>query len=501
MKRQTAQRMVAIVGRPNVGKSTIFNRFVRERRNMVDDTPGVTRDRLFARVSRGDCDFFLCDTGGFEPHSGDNIKLSLVRQAELAIEEAALVLFVVSVKEGLHPVDQELMRLLRKSGKPVFVVVNKCDRQEDEFFSDEFRRLGTNQLFALSAEHGRGFGELEEAIVENLTGRTASLGALPDNIVRLGIVGRPNVGKSSILNALTGEERSIVDPRPGTTRDYVDVFINAHQRTFQVIDTAGIRRKSRVSDRFEKFSIIRSIGQIEECDVAILVIDASEGPTEGDARVAGYAFERRIPLIICVNKWDLIEDKTSKTADDYRKEVLDKLRYVSYAPVIFTSAKENLRVSRLLKLAADLYTQAEHRVSTAEVNRALKAALEKHTPPLTQNRARRIKFYYGTQVDTCPPRFVIFVSHEKDLHFSYKRYLENTFREAFGFTMLPLALHFRERTRKDLSDLHPVGAALRRSGPQSQSQVPSRSLDDDIRSLKLSAGGDLDEDVLDGLDS
>lgn len=479
--RQAAPPMIALVGRPNVGKSRIFNRFLGERRSIVDDTPGVTRDRLLARVDRPSPlgSFTLCDTGGFEPHEGDNIKQSLVRQANFAIHEAKLVLLVVDAREGLHPVDEELARLLRRSDRPFVVVVNKCDPGAHDVDLASFRRLGVapSAIFPISAEHNRGFDELEAALAAGL-GRHATEhehkagswlasnfadteqipGAhqqdeqaredLERDFVRLAIVGRPNVGKSSLLNALLGEERSIVDPRPGTTRDVVDATLNAFGKTFQILDTAGIRRKSRVSDRFETYSIVRSLGQIEQCDMAALVIDASEGPTEGDVRVAGLAFERRIPLMVIVNKWDLIPNKTTSTTEKYREKVLESLRYVAYAPVLFCSAAHNLRVSRLLRMASDLRDQSNTRVSTSQVNRALEDILQKHTPPLTRSRSGRIKFYYATQVDVNPPRFVVFCSHADDIHFSYKRFVENELRRTFGFTNIPLAVHFRSRERR-----------------------------------------------------
>jgi GTP-binding protein len=456
--------MVAIVGRPNVGKSRIFNRMIGERRSIVDDTPGVTRDRILGKVERFSGNFLLCDTGGFEPAAGDNIKQSLVRQASFAIDEAALVLLVVDHREGLHPVDEDLMRLLRRSGKPVLVVINKCDPAPAPPSTLEFRRLGTQAIHPISAEHNMGFEGLEEAIARSLypehhnqdssmplsqdTGPETDAGRA---LVRMAIVGRPNVGKSSILNALLGEERSIVDPRPGTTRDVVDVTLNAFGKTFEILDTAGIRRKSRVADRFETYSIVRSLGQIEDCDVAALVIDAAEGPTEGDARVAGLAFEQRIPLIIVVNKWDLILNKDSKTLETYRKKVLDALRYVAYAPVLFCSALENQRVSRLLQIAADIHNESSKRISTSLVNQTLRTILEKHTPPLTKSRSSRIKFLYASQVDVNPPRFVVFCSHADDIHFSYKRFVENEFRAAFGFEHIPLAVHFRTRERREFA--------------------------------------------------
>jgi GTP-binding protein len=461
--------LVAIVGRPNVGKSRLFNRFLGERRSIVDDTPGVTRDRIIGRVetSLPLGRFLLCDTGGFEPHQGDNIKQSLVRQATFAIDEARLVLFVVDGREGLHPVDEELARMLRKSGRPFLVVVNKCDIGSGIIDLASFRRLGVDagRLLAISAEHNLGFDELECAMAAALGRKLADQPESPSaapilyaddmavpvkpaiDLIRLAIVGRPNVGKSSLLNALLGEERSIVDPRPGTTRDVVDATINAFGKSFQVLDTAGIRRKSRVSDRFETYSIVRSLGQIEDCDIAALVIDAAEGPTEGDVRVAGLAFERRIPLIIVVNKWDLITNKETSTQEKYKQKVLDSLRYVAYAPVLFCSAAHNFRVSRLLQIASQLRDESNTRVSTSQVNQALEQILQKHTPPLTKSRSGRIKFYYATQVEVSPPRFVIFCSHAEDIHFSYKRFVENELRSHFGFKHIPLAVHFRTRER------------------------------------------------------
>lgn len=476
-KKRTYSRLIAIVGRPNVGKSTLFNRIIRERKSLVHDEPGVTRDRIFARAEHNDEKFYLCDTGGFEPTSKDNIKIQLVEQAQMAIEEAECVIFVVDGREGLHPIDSELVKRLRKSEKDFFVCVNKCDLPKNDFLAEEFRKLGVEHVYPISAEHNRGVGNLLDAVTEvfknssHIKGETAD-----DSCIKLAIIGRPNVGKSSILNRLVGEARSIVDDRPGTTRDAVDVEIKYHGRAIKVIDTAGIRRKSRMVDKLEKFSAFRSVTCLEECDVAIMVIDAQEGATEGDTRVAGYAFEMRKPILIVVNKWDLIADKNTKTADNFKEKLDIDLRYIRYAPIIFISALENLRVSKLIPQCLELYDQSNKRFTTSQVNNVLKETLLKHTPPLLKNRSRRIKFYYATQVGVLPPRFIIFCSHPQDLHFSYKRYVENAFRESFEFNDVPISIIFRERNRKTLEDLKLQGKEKSISR-----KFGDRNIDDDIR--------------------
>jgi GTP-binding protein len=444
---RTYTRLIAIVGRPNVGKSTLFNRIVKQRKSLVHDEPGVTRDRIFSRAEFGGTSFYLCDTGGFEPTSQDNIKKQLVEQAELAIEEADVVIFVTDAREGLHPVDSDLIRRLRRADKFFVVAANKCDLPKDDHLAEDFRKLGVEHLFAISAEHSRGVGELLETAVEMIKAKP-QIPEEAEEQIKLAIIGRPNVGKSSILNRLAGEVRSIVDARPGTTRDVVDITVRAFGREFKILDTAGIRRKSRMTDRLEKYSALRSVACLEECDVAVLVINADEGPTEGDARVAGYAFEMRKPILIVVNKWDLVENKTSTTINRYQEELHLALRYIRYAPTLFTSAEENQRVSKILPTCIQMHDQSRKRISTSELNKALRLILEKHTPPLTKNRSRRIKFFYMTQVGVSPPRFVIFCSDPKDVHFSYRRFLENELREHFGYKEIPISLFLRERSRK-----------------------------------------------------
>ncbi|MFZ9519533.1 MAG: ribosome biogenesis GTPase Der [Silvanigrellaceae bacterium] len=444
---RTYTRLIAIVGRPNVGKSTLFNRIVKQRKSLVHDEPGVTRDRIFSRAEFSGTSFYLCDTGGFEPTSRDNIKRQLVEQAELAIEEADVVIFVTDAREGLHPVDSDLIRRLRRADKFFVVAANKCDLPKDDHLAEDFRKLGVEHLFPISAEHSRGVGELLETVTDVIKAKP-QIPSEAEEQIKLAIIGRPNVGKSSILNRIAGETRSIVDSRPGTTRDVVDISVRAFGKEFRILDTAGIRRKSRMTDRLEKYSALRSVACLEECDVAVLVINADEGPTEGDARVAGYAFEMRKPILVVVNKWDLVEEKTSNTINRYQEELHVSLRYIRYAPTLFTSAHENQRISKILPTCIDMFNESRRRVSTSELNKTLRNILEKHTPPLTKNRSRRIKFFYATQVASAPPRFVIFCSDPKDVHFSYKRFLENEFREAFGFQHIPISIFLRERSRK-----------------------------------------------------
>lgn len=479
MTLRTYTRLVALVGRPNVGKSSLFNRIIRERKSLVHNEPGVTRDRIFGRAEHNGELFYLCDTGGFEPTSKDNIKIQLVEQAELAIEEAETVIFVVDGREGIHPVDSELIRRLRKSEKNFIVCVNKCDLPKDDIFVEEFRKLGVSKIFPVSAEHNRGMGQLLDAATEIFANSSKiKENDLENPPIKLSIIGRPNVGKSSILNRLVGETRSIVDDRPGTTRDTVDAFLKYHGRELQVIDTAGIRRKSRMADKLERFSTFRSVSCLEESDVSVLVINAEDGATDGDARVAGYAFELRKPILIVVNKWDLIKDKNSKTVNDFTEKLHLDLRYLRYAPVVFVSALENLRVSKLIPLCLDLYDQSNKRNSTSQVNNVLKEVLLKHTPPMVKNKSKRIKFFYATQVGTLPPRFIIFCSHPQDLHFSYKRYFENAFREAFGYKNIPISIIFRERSRSPLDE---KGERVKTN--KGARFLKDRNYDDDIRSL------------------
>lgn len=442
-------RLVALVGRPNVGKSSIFNRLIKERKSLVHDEPGVTRDRIFGIVKHESFRFFLCDTGGFEPTAKDVIKTQLVFQAQIAIDEAALVVLVVDIRDGLQPDDIVIVRKLQKSKKPFLVVANKADLPSKDLDTLEFKKLGVSNIFPISAEHNRGFDVFLDAIVEELQKITpfATHDVTSENSIRLAIVGRPNVGKSTILNCILGEKRSLVDDKPGTTRDAVDAHIKYFGHNLTLIDTAGIRRKGRMFDKLEKFSAFRSLVVLEESDIVVLVTSAEEGITEGDVRVAGYAFELRKPILIVVNKWDTVKDKDSKTADEITKKIHMDISYLSYAPILFVSANENLRVNKILAECIKIYEESSVRHSTSKVNDCLHEVLLKHTPPLVKNRSKRIKFYYATQVAILPPRFVIFCSYPDELHFSYKRFMENSFREYFNYQHVPIQLIFRERSR------------------------------------------------------
>ncbi len=449
-------RLVALVGRPNVGKSSIFNRIIKERKSLVHDEPGVTRDRIFGRAVHNFRPFFVCDTGGFEPTSKDNIKTQLVHQAEIAIEEAELVVLVVDLKYGLQPDDVSIARRLQKAKKQFIVVANKADQPHKDDITYEFQKLGVSDILPISAEHNRGFDVFLDEVFKTIYPDTPDADAtdqkFKDTSIKLAILGRPNVGKSTILNRILGEDRSLVDDRPGTTRDAVDAKVRYFGRDLTLIDTAGIRRKSRMTDMLEKFSAFRSLMVLEDADVAILVISAKDGITEGDVRVVGHAFELRKPILVVVNKWDTVENKTSKTIDEFLKNLRIELSYVSYAPIITTSALENLRVNKILEYCVNLYDESIVRHTTSKVNECLKHVLTKHTPPLLKNRSKRIKFFYATQVGVLPPRFVIFCSYPNELHFSYKRFVENSFREYFEYKNVPISIVFRERARSDHKD-------------------------------------------------
>lgn len=449
-----SSRLVALVGRPNVGKSSIFNRIIKERKSLVHDEPGVTRDRIFGSATHESFQFFLCDTGGFEPTSKDNIKTQLVFQAQIAIEEAALVVLVVDIRDGLQPDDVTIVRKLQKSKKQFLVVANKADLPSKDDDILEFKKLGVSKIYPISAEHNRGFDAFLDAAVEELKkiSPPSEKDMIPENTIKLAIVGRPNVGKSTILNCILGEKRSLVDDKPGTTRDAVDAHIKYFGQSITLIDTAGIRRKGRMFDKLEKFSAFRSLVVLEEADIVVLVTSAEEGITEGDVRVAGYAFELRKPILIVVNKWDTVKDKDSKTADEITKNIHMDISYLSYAPILFISAHENLRVNKILAECIKLYEESAVRHPTSKVNACLKEVLLKHTPPLVKNRSKRIKFYYATQIGILPPRFVIFCSYPDELHFSYKRFMENSFREYFSYQHVPIQLIFRERSRSAHKD-------------------------------------------------
>ena len=437
--------ILAIVGRPNVGKSTLFNRIAGGKKAIVYNEPGVTRDRNYADVLWEDRSFTLIDTGGFEPISDDRMFIQMREQCQLAMEEADVILFVVDGKEGLTPSDREIADILRRLNKPVYYIVNKIDGTKDEEKVFEFYGLGVERIFSISAEHRYGLGELMDAVLKVLPGREDGDGEGEGEVTRVALLGRPNVGKSSLINRILGYKRVIVDEAPGTTRDSIDTFFEKDGKRYALIDTAGIRRKSRISLRLEKYSIVEALRTIDRSDVVLFILDSKEGVTDQDARIGGFIHEKGKGCILVVNKWDLIE-KDSKTIDRVQKRIQENLKYLSYAPILFISAQTGQRVNRILDLVDQVAEQAKKRISTSPLNNYFGQWVENIHPPLYKNR--RVKLNYITQVTTAPPTFVIYTNIPEGIHFSYERYLVNRMREAFGFDGVPIRLQFRKK-RKD----------------------------------------------------
>lgn len=439
-----AKPVVAIVGRPNVGKSTLFNKLVGKRLSIVDDTPGVTRDRIY-----GDCEWLghnllLVDTGGIEPRADDVILSQMRRQAQLAIESADVIVLVTDLRSGVVATDAEVASMLQKSGKPVVLCVNKCDSigaPPLDFY--EFYNLGLGDPIAVSAAHGHGTGDLLDAVLSHLPPEREE--EEDDDAVRVAVVGKPNVGKSSLINAIAGEERVIVSDIAGTTRDATDTFIENQHGKFVFIDTAGLRRKSRVDDAIEKYSVLRARMAVERAHVCVIMIDAQEGFTEQDSKVAGIAHEQGKACIIAVNKWDAVE-KDGRTMDTFRKKLMQDFSFMSYAPIIFISAKTGQRIDRLFELIRYVDGQNAMRISTGKLNDVLAAATARVQPPT--DKGRRLKIYYMTQASTRPPTFVCFVNRRDLFHYSYQRYLDNQIREVFGLEGTPTRFVIREREEK-----------------------------------------------------
>lgn len=439
-----ARPIVAIVGRPNVGKSTLFNKLIGQRLSIVDDTPGVTRDRIY-----GDCEwlnrhFLLIDTGGIEPHSDDIILKQMRRQAQLAIDSADVIIFVTDLRSGVVATDEDVAAMLIKSNKPLVLCVNKCDTVGEtpmEFY--EFYNLGLGDPIAVSSVHGHGTGDLLDAVLEHLP--EAGTEEEEDNTIKVAVIGKPNVGKSSLINAISGEERAIVSNIAGTTRDATDTFISNDYGEFMFIDTAGLRRKSKVEDQIEKYSVIRAKMAVERASVCVIMIDALEGFTEQDSKVAGIAHEMGKACIIAVNKWDALE-KDGKTMDSYRKKLMIDFSFMSYAPIIFISAKTGQRLDRLFELIKFVDEQNSMRISTGKLNDVLAAATARVQPPT--DKGKRLKIYYMTQASTRPPTFVCFVNSKELFHYSYQRYLDNQIREVFGLEGTPTKFVIRERDGK-----------------------------------------------------
>ena len=435
--------IIAIVGRPNVGKSTLFNHVLGEKKAMVANEPGVTRDRNYAEVDWEGRRFTLIDTGGFEPVSKDRIFIQMREQCQLAMEESDVILFVMDGKEGLTPSDKEVTSILRCLNKPVFYIVNKIDGPQHEEKAFEFYGLGVEPIYSISAEHRYGMAELMEDVVAVLP--SSSEEKWDADAVRVAVLGRPNVGKSSLINRLLGYKRVIVDEAPGTTRDAIDTFFERDGKRYVLVDTSGIRRKSRISLRLEKYSIVEALRTIDRCNVAILMLDSKEGVTDQDARIGGFIHEKGKGCILVVNKWDLIE-KDSQTMAESEREMRRHLKFLNYAPILFISALKGQRVKRVLDGIDQVAEQTEKRISTSQLNRYFGEWVESHPPPVYRNR--RVKLNYITQVSTAPPTFVISTNSPDGIHFSYERYLINQMRENFGFEGVSIRLQFRKKGKE-----------------------------------------------------
>ena len=436
---------VAIVGRPNVGKSTFFNYIVGKRISIVEDTPGVTRDRVYAETNWRGREFTVIDTAGIEPESEDIIISQMREQAKIAIDIADVILFLTDVKQGVTSADQEIAIMLKKSKKPVVLVCNKADnmsRDRNEIY--EFYNLGMGEPYPVSAANALGIGDVLDALYENFPEKNDDED--DDGRIKVAVIGKPNVGKSSLINKILGENRTIVSNIAGTTRDAIDTEYENEYGKYVLIDTAGIRRKSKVSESIEKFSIMRTLLAIERADVCLMMIDANEGVTDQDAKIAGEAHEAGKGIIIVVNKWDEYEKETG-TLEKYKKDIYAKLSYLSYAPVIFISAKTGQRVDKLFNMINNVAEQNAMRVSTATLNQVINEAIAIVQPPT--DKGKRLKILYGTQVSTKPPTFVIFVNNKELFHFSYERYLVNQIRKEFGLEGTPVRIIAREKGEKE----------------------------------------------------
>ena len=439
-----AKPIVAVVGRPNVGKSTLFNKIIGKRLSIVDDTPGVTRDRIYGDAEWQGKKLMLVDTGGIEPKTDDIILSSMRSQAQLAIDTAAVIIFVTDLKSGVTAADMDVAAMLQKSGKPIVLCVNKCDKIGDvpmEFY--EFYNLGLGDPIAVSSVHGHGTGDLLDAVMSHID--YSEFEETEEDIINVAVIGKPNAGKSSLINFISGEERSIVSNIAGTTRDAIDTKITRNGVNYNFIDTAGLRRKSKVEDNIEKYSVIRAKMAIERADVCVIMIDGVDGFTEQDSKVAGLALEEGKACIIAVNKWDAVE-KDGTTLDNYRKKLMVDFSFMPYAPIIFISAKTGQRVDRLFELIKYVNEQNTMRISTGMLNDILADATARVQPPT--DKGKRLKIYYITQASTKPPTFVCFCNKAELFHFSYQRYLENQIRSTFGLEGTPVRFVIRERGDK-----------------------------------------------------
>lgn len=436
-----AKPIVAIVGRPNVGKSTLFNKLAGHRIAIVDDTPGVTRDRIYADADWLHHEFKLIDTGGIEPKSDDIILAQMKRQAQIAIDTADVIIFVVDGKQGLTDSDNEVATMLRISQKPIVLAVNKVDNLKDEANAYEFYNLGIGNPFAISAGQGLGLGDLLDEVVSHFKDYEKEE---DDEFIRVAFVGRPNVGKSSLINKLLGEERSIVTDIAGTTRDAVDSYLETKEGKFILVDTAGLRRKSKVKEEIERYSVVRTLTAIERADVVVLMIDAEEGIADQDEKIVGYAHDMKKAIMVIVNKWDLIE-KDDKTMDKYMNDYKMSLKFMQYAPFLFISALTGQRTHKVLQMIKMCYDNYNKKIATGVLNDVIGKALLQKEPPMIGTK--RLKVFYGTQTGVKPPTFVFFINDESALHFSYSRYIENQLRDAFDFTGTGLKIEYREKKK------------------------------------------------------
>jgi GTP-binding protein len=436
---------VTIVGRPNVGKSTLFNRIAGKRISITEDTPGVTRDRIYAECEWLDNYFTLIDTGGIEPNTTDTIFSQMRIQAEIAIDMADVVLFMVDGKEGVTAADTEVAQMLRKANKEIILVVNKMDRFVNEDNIYEFYNLGLGEPVPVSSSEALGIGDLLDEIISKFDENMNT--DEEDDSIKIAVIGKPNAGKSSIINRIIGEERVIVSNIPGTTRDAIDTKFESNGKKYTLIDTAGIRKKSKVLEAVEKYSVLRAFTAVERADVCILVIDADKGVTDQDIRIAGYSHDNNKGMIVVVNKWDLIE-KDNKTFKEFTDDIRQKLAYASYAPIMTVSALTGQRVNKILDAVDEVYSFRNLRISTGVLNDILTQAVLMNQPATV--KGKKLKLYYGTQVAVNPPKFLIFVNDKEIVHFSYERYIENKIRESFEYKGTPIVIEFRNRSEKSI---------------------------------------------------
>ncbi len=439
-----AKPVVAIVGRPNVGKSTFFNYLSGRRISIVEDTPGVTRDRIYSEAEWRDKKFTLIDTGGIEPFSEDKIMQQMKRQAEMAIDTADVIVFMVDAKDGMTASDKEVATMLRRTKKPIILAVNKVDRiGNTPAEAYEFYNLGLGDIVPISSIHGLGMGDLLDEIYQHFPEDAED--DYDEDIIKVAVIGKPNAGKSSLINKMIGEERVIVSDIPGTTRDAIDTYVENGDDKYVFIDTAGIRRKSKITESIEKYSIIRSWTAVDRADVCLIMIDAVDGVTEQDTKIAGYAHDQGKASVIVINKWDMV-DKSTGTLEEYRKVVMEKLAFMPYAPIVFISAKTGQRVNKIYELVKYVADQAAFRISTGMLNDIVNEAVAMVQPP--SDKGKRLKIFYMTQADVKPPTFVIFVNDMQLMHYSYERYLENQLRKNFGFEGTPIRFIIREKSKE-----------------------------------------------------